>query len=100
MNRAERLAAEGEGKRGNMVGFALTILQRRLASSPEAIYQSLKRRRERLEKRLREEKLLKRGLDIRLDDVEELTIPDEESVDEFYDESPESVEPLSCHNVY
>lgn len=89
MNRAERLAAEGEGKRGNMVGFALTILQRRLASSPEAIYQSLKRRRERLEKRLREEKLLKRGLDIRLDDVEELTIPDEESVDEFYDESPE-----------
>lgn len=31
------------------VGFALTILQRRLASSPEAIYQSLRRRRERLE---------------------------------------------------
>jgi hypothetical protein len=61
MNRADRLAAEGEGRRGNMVGFALTILQRRLASSPEAIYQSLKRRRERLEKRLREEKLLKRG---------------------------------------
>ena len=40
----------GEGT----VGFALTILQRRLASSPEAIYQSLKRRRERLEKRLAE----------------------------------------------
>jgi len=36
------------------VGFALTILQRRLASSPEAIYQSLRRRRERLEKKLRE----------------------------------------------
>ncbi|MCL1790893.1 MAG: SNF2-related protein [Peptococcaceae bacterium] len=34
------------------VGFALTILQRRLASSPEAIYQSLHRRRERLEKTL------------------------------------------------
>ncbi len=61
MNRAERLAAEGEGRRGNMVGFALTVLQRRLASSPEAIYQSLKRRRERLEKRLREEEILKRG---------------------------------------
>ena len=43
------------------MGFALTILQRRLASSPEAIYQSLRRRRERLEKRLREEQLLKRG---------------------------------------
>lgn len=31
------------------VGFALTILQRRLASSPEAIYLSLHRRREKLE---------------------------------------------------
>jgi SNF2 family DNA or RNA helicase len=38
--------------RAHAVGFALTILQRRLASSPEAIYQSLRRRRERLEKTL------------------------------------------------
>lgn len=50
-NRADQL--EGDGRKGT-VGFALTILQRRLASSPEAIYQSLKNRRERLEKRLRE----------------------------------------------
>ncbi len=50
-NRAEAL--ENNGRRGT-VGFALTILQRRLASSPEAIYQSLKRRRERLERRLQE----------------------------------------------
>ena len=57
-NRAEAL--ENEGRKGT-VGFALTILQRRLASSPEAIYQSLRRRRERLEKRLREEQLLRRG---------------------------------------
>ena len=49
-NRADRL----DGKRRNSVGFALTILQRRLASSPEAIYQSLRRRRERLERRLLE----------------------------------------------
>ncbi|MDR0663567.1 MAG: DEAD/DEAH box helicase, partial [Spirochaetaceae bacterium] len=41
-------------KRAHAVGFALTILQRRLASSPEAIYQSLHRRRERLEKKLLE----------------------------------------------
>ncbi len=47
-NRAERL----EGGRKNTVGFAMTVLQRRLASSPEAIYQSLKSRRERLENRL------------------------------------------------
>src|SRR5208283_3558782 len=54
------------GSKGT-VGFALTILQRRLASSPEAIYQSLKRRRERLEKRVREEQLLKRGAEVHVD---------------------------------
>ncbi|HVA49150.1 MAG TPA: helicase-related protein [Pirellulales bacterium] len=54
-------ADELHGSRKGSVGFALTALQRRLASSPEAIYQSLKRRRERLENRLREEKLGIRG---------------------------------------
>src|ERR1700688_3086545 len=57
-NRAEALQND---KRSGTVGFALTILQRRLASSPEAIYQSLRRRRERLESRLRELELLQRG---------------------------------------
>jgi len=57
-NRAETLQ---DDKRAGTVGFALTILQRRLASSPEAIYQSLRRRRERLESRLREFELLQRG---------------------------------------
>jgi superfamily II DNA or RNA helicase len=63
-NRVEAL--ENEGRKGT-VGFALTILQRRLASSPEAICQSLRRRRERLEKRMREEQLLKRGGEARID---------------------------------
>src|ERR1700690_1861598 len=57
-NRAEALAND---KRAGTVGFALTILQRRLASSPEAIYQSLHRRSERLQKRLRELEVLQRG---------------------------------------
>lgn len=57
-NRADRL----DGKRKSSVGFALTILQRRLASSPEAIYQSLKRRRERLEAKLLEEKNIANGV--------------------------------------
>ena len=57
-NRAEALEND---KRAGTVGFALTILQRRLASSPEAIHQSLRRRRERLESRLRELELLHRG---------------------------------------
>jgi superfamily II DNA or RNA helicase len=57
-NRAEALEND---KRAGTVGFALTILQRRLASSPEAIYQSLRRRRERMESRLRELEVLQRG---------------------------------------
>ncbi|TGD72169.1 DUF3883 domain-containing protein [Mangrovimicrobium sediminis] len=57
MNRADNL----NGKRKGTVGFALTQLQRRLASSPEAIYQSLKRRHKRLEDRLEEMKLIARG---------------------------------------
>jgi SNF2 family DNA or RNA helicase len=59
MGKADHLA----GPRKGSVGFALTALQRRLASSPEAIYQSLKRRGERLERRLREEKFGVRGRD-------------------------------------
>ena len=60
MNRADRL----DGKRKGTVGFALTQLQRRLASSPEAIYQSLKRRRKKLEDRLNEMKMAARGQSI------------------------------------
>jgi len=62
MNRADQL----DSKKKNNVGFALTMLQRRLASSPEAIYQSLKRRRKRLEDRLAETKLLVRGATARV----------------------------------
>ncbi len=57
MGKADQL----DGARKGSVGFALAALQRRLASSPEAIYQSLKRRKERLERRLREEKAGTRG---------------------------------------
>lgn len=57
-NRAEALINDS---RVRTVGFALTLLQRRLASSPEAIYQSLQRRKDRLQSRLREMQLLQRG---------------------------------------
>ncbi len=80
-NRAEKL----DDSRKGTVGFALTILQRRLASSPEAIYQSLRRRRERLEKRLREEKLLKRGAEARLGTHPALPNFDEEDIDNIED---------------
>ena len=48
-DRAEKLG----GKKRTTIGFALMILQRRLASSPQAIFRSLGRRRERLQARLR-----------------------------------------------
>ena len=59
MNRAERLA----GGRRNVVGFALTVLQRRLASSPEAIFCSLVRRHKRLQERLDELRTMRPAAD-------------------------------------
>ena len=85
-NRADTLAHGGS--RGT-VGFALTTLQRRLASSPEAIYQSLRRRRERLERRLREEQLLRRGASDRLDLLADLPHLTEEDWDDL-DDAPEA----------
>ena len=82
-NRAENL--ENLGRKGT-VGFALTILQRRLASSPEAIYQSLHRRRERLQKRLREEEIQKRGAEVV--NSWESKIADWENVVEFEEDLP------------
>ncbi|MFG0316954.1 MAG: helicase-related protein [Planctomycetota bacterium JB042] len=90
-NRAEALQNE---KRAGTVGFALTILQRRLASSPEAIHQSLRRRRERLEKRMRELELLQRGAavpDPSLD-VPELDDEDVEDLDEAPGDEVEAAE--------
>ena len=98
-NRADAL--ENEGRRGT-VGFALTILQRRLASSPEAIYQSLCRRRKRLEKRLQEQELLRRGnllgtpaslrhlLD--QDNIPDLTVEDLEDLEDAPDAEIEEIE--------
>ena len=60
-NEMRNLNNLGDDKRRNNVGFALQILQRRLASSPAAIFHSLRRRRERLEARLAEERIIARG---------------------------------------
>lgn len=91
MNRVQRFG-DGDGRRRNNVGFALQILQRRLASSPAAIYQSLKRRRERLENELAEARLSVRGRSAAFGEIdrsgetlrnlEELS---QEEIDEFED---------------
>jgi len=85
-NRAEALQND---KRAGTVGFALTILQRRLASSPEAIYQSLRRRRERLESRLRELELLQRGSAVAALPVPLAQVLDPEDVEDL-DDAPDS----------
>jgi SNF2 family DNA or RNA helicase len=56
MTRADQITGRGgEAKRRRaVVGFALTMLQRRLASSPQAIYRSLERRHARLSTTLAE----------------------------------------------
>ena len=91
-NRAEALQNE---KRAGTVGFALTILQRRLASSPEAIYQSLRRRRERLEAKLREMEVLQRGgqVDVPVSTIgPTLDADDVEDLDEAPDDEVEQAE--------
>ncbi len=81
-DRAGRL----QGGRKNSVGFALTILQRRLASSPEAIYQSLRTRRRSLENRLNDWQDLVAELEqiqLDVDEVEDLSTGDREKKEDY-----------------
>ena len=75
-NRAEALKNDS---RARNIGFALTILQRRLASSPEAIYQSLRRRKEKLAERLDELQAA------RSDSQRTVLIPDDNNNDSEFD---------------
>lgn len=79
-NRADRLNDQKKAA----VGFALTVLQRRLASSPEAIFQSLKRRRERLQERLDDMRNHR--------NVDNPTMSDDLEDDDYSDEEMENLE--------
>jgi superfamily II DNA or RNA helicase len=93
MGRAERLSAEGEGRRGNRVGFAITVLQRRLASSPEAIYQSLTRRQKRLEDKAREVRTQSRAAAILAEQPLSVDVDDlDEDIDDLEGEEVEALE--------
>lgn len=87
MNRADRFVEGVEKKKRINVTFALLTLQRRLASSPEAIYQSILRRHDRLESRLRAERLEARGVKL-----SEQAEPDmsEEEWEEMYEDAPQN----------
>ena len=83
-----RAAALQNDRRAGNVGFALTILQRRLASSPEAIYQSLRRRRERLENTLRELEAFQRDGDVESALDKKASVLDDEDIEDL-EEAPE-----------
>ena len=95
-NRAEAL----DGGRKGTIGFALAILQRRLASSPAAIHESLRRRKDRLESQAREMREVARGREIaasRQFTVDEASLdlladPDDALGDEFEDLEDEVVD--------
>lgn len=98
MNRAERIK-DGDGRRSNTVGFALTVLQRRLASSPEAIYQSIRRRRNRLEDRIEE---VRRGASLStLGSIEDGSdyFDDESSIEDLEDLDVDELEELELEVV-
>jgi superfamily II DNA or RNA helicase len=85
MNRAETM--EGDKRRRTAVGFALTTLQRRLASSPAAIHKSLERRKSRLESELSEARLYAA---VKSDDVD---VPEDwEDLEDLTDEEREALE--------
>ena len=84
-NRADKL----ENRAKYSLGFAMMVLQRRLASSPEAIYQSLKSRRLRLEERLRANRLLQRlqlppPLVMDLDEYANLPVHEQSKLEDEY----------------
>jgi len=81
-NRADDLKNHG---RAGTIGFALTILQRRLASSPEAIFQSLRRRKERLAGKMGELELIQRGTDVAAALANQSPILEPEDLDDLED---------------
>ena len=89
MNRAQEL----DGKRKGTVGFALTILQRRLASSPEAILKSLERRTNKLDGMLREARVMHKGLSA-LGNLFPSDLSEDEADDAYEDVSSDKIEDL------
>lgn len=98
MGRAMELEEGGDRRRGLAVGFALAALQRRLASSPEAIYRSLMRRREKLAAQLVE---ARRAGHLDVDGALTATLsdPDGFDSDDFDDTEFENLEEEAITNV-
>lgn len=89
MNRVERFVDSGSNKVRINVGFALQILQRRLASSPAAICYSLERRKQKLEEELR--KAITYG-SFKQTNIDKDTIDDISCIDEYDSNEIDNVE--------
>ncbi len=88
-NRAEAL---NNNKRAGNIGFALTVLQRRLASSPEAIHESLRRRGERLGNKLSEIQELQSAREVQRNLNRASSILDEDDIEDLEDAPGDEVE--------
>jgi SNF2 family DNA or RNA helicase len=79
-----RAANAANKKKSNNVGFALTVLQRRLASSPRAILRSLERRQAKLQDLLNmlETASAKHDAPLKFDSSDQVEIPDLDDIDD------------------
>ncbi|MDO8389027.1 MAG: helicase-related protein [Actinomycetota bacterium] len=100
MGKAQALTEGGDKRRGLAVGFALAALQRRLASSPEAIFQSLKRRREKLAAQLLLAQKAGRVVANPVPMNGRLADPDGLDADDFEDDEFEDIEDEAIENAW
>lgn len=97
MNRADRFVSGIDKKRSNNIGFALTVLQRRLASSPRAIMRSLERREAKLKDLLDRHEVKNEILELKnsLGAPQTITVADPSEIDDLDEEmSPADLEEL------
>jgi superfamily II DNA or RNA helicase len=92
LQRALGSTAGADKRRGMAVGFALAALQRRLASSPDAIFHSLRRRRERMEAQLTLAKTTGRSLAAVRADLSDRATSDDFDPDDYDDDEFEDIE--------
>ncbi len=99
MNRAREMENGREKRKGLAIGFALAALQRRLASSPEAIFRSLERRLNKMSAQL--ELAKKAGRDIVQGGlVQGINDPDGLDDDDFNEDEFQKLEDEAIENVY
>ncbi len=99
MNRAKQMETGKEKRRGMAIGFALAALQRRLASSPEAILRSLERRVNKMSDQL---ELARRSGRTTTSSVLVKGVPDSDEFDsdDFSDDEFERMEDEAIENAF